>query len=319
MKSLLLLVALAVGRADAAAVSSSCTEWCAPFCLDACKSTQTTPICLTERECRCICPTVKAACKADWCAETCGKKADGRKFESKCDDEAAVCKCQFEAQFGPQALRAKEAAAAASSGKATSSNLVEQTFIADHTLRDREFKCTADWCEGYCTSKGNGRKQTAACDEQQNCRCKYQRVDGGFGLDGAKITKNVDLTAISNKTAAIHAANVFNTTKAECTPSWCSSYCETKADGRKFDAKCDSALSCTCSFAKQPLAVKDKNGAAMTSKKQCTTQFCEDFCSSKSNGRKFEAKCEADETCKCQYAWQPALHRVMSTASNVTA
>ncbi|KAI6195048.1 hypothetical protein M3Y96_01189700 [Aphelenchoides besseyi] len=293
------------------AVTTSCKDWCPAFCLDSCKSTNTTPICMGDLRCNCICPTVQQDCKTEWCSEKCKSKAGTRKFEAKCDNVEKVCKCQFEALYGQQAKEAQKAAVLESSPK-----LVEQTFVADQSLLSREFKCTNEFCDSYCTKKSDGRKFEAACDESQSCHCKYENPMGGFGLQSGT-TKTIELTASSNKTAAIHANNVANVTKAECTPKWCDDYCVTKSNGRKYEAKCESPLSCTCKYEKQPLSVKDKNGAPMTSKFHCTKTWCENYCESKSNGRKFEAQCDESEACKCQYVWQRTSVKTVSVGGPV--
>ena len=100
-------------------------------------------------------------------------------------------------------------------------------------------------------------------------------------------------------------------TKAECTPAWCSEYCQVKSNGRQFESKCDTPLSCVCEFARQPVAAGSGNAGMMTRKAECTQEFCSNFCESKSNGRKFEAKCDESGACTCKFPWRKTMSSFM--------
>jgi hypothetical protein len=44
---------------------------------------------------------------------------------------------------------------------------------------------------------------------------------------------------------------LVTTSSFKCTNEWCSKYCDSKSDGRKFDAACDENQTCKCQYARQ--------------------------------------------------------------------
>uniref|UniRef100_A0A914QRH3 Uncharacterized protein n=1 Tax=Panagrolaimus davidi TaxID=227884 RepID=A0A914QRH3_9BILA len=192
--------------------------------------------------------------------------------------------------------------------------LIELTFVADESLTSRGFKCTSDWCQTYCKQKSANRKFTSFCDETESCHCKFEPPPGFLTSN----TKTVKLIAPSNKTAGVHAKHIANMTKAECTQEWCIDYCQIKSNGRKFNGKCDSPLSCVCEFQRQPITTDEnvKNGEPKMTRKtaKCTQEFCSNFCESKSDGREFKAVCDDSEACKCHFTWRKTVTSFMASA-----
>ncbi|KAI6190858.1 hypothetical protein M3Y97_00164600 [Aphelenchoides bicaudatus] len=292
MKHLLFLAAFVVVASQAAILSSkssSCKDFCGGFCLDSCQSTLATPICLGE-QCQCLCAQGKAPCNATFCDSYCSTKAQTRKYEAKCDGND--CKCQFEMKELPSGFKSKLQPA----------NI---TYVADKTLLNAEFKCTEKFCNDYCTLRGEGRKFKAYCDQTQSCHCEYEQ----------KPLPSLSSLVQNGKLSAA---------KFECTKEWCSTYCESKSNGRKFEADCDqSTQSCKCQYPRQtfirasggPDRQTGSDSTTLNKRFECTKEFCSNYCESKSNGRKFEAVCGSDNACKCEYAWQPTGRRTVSVGS----
>jgi len=298
MKFLFVCLVLNVTRTLGAITDpqAPCKDWCGAFCLDSCQSTLTTPICMGDAQCRCLCPTRKADCNNSWCSAHCHAKAQTRHFEAHCDPTDQVCRCQFEQTNAPSSVLHSR------------TQPVNITYVADETLLRAEFKCTRRFCDNYCTLRGEGRTFQANCDETQSCHCQYEQKP----LPSLKSLTMGDVT----------------TGEFKCTNEWCSTYCEAKSGGRTSEAACDEHQTCKCQYARQTfvkasggpdrsprLDTSQSSPPRLNTKFHCRQSWCDDYCEGKSNGRKFTASCNQEEACKCAYAWQPTGKRVFSAGS----
>jgi hypothetical protein len=57
----------------------------------------------------------------------------------------------------------------------------------------------------------------------------------------------------------VPSKNLTETKQFKCTDTWCSSYCDSKSNGRKFTSACNENQECKCEYAWQPTGKKPTN------------------------------------------------------------